>query len=100
MVAAQSTCISGLVAEQSVKSGSGTANPTVVCGAPAPSTPWQAAQVARKISSPVLGGLMARLGGGAPAALLTPTRNATTGNAAARRLAAIRFGKESMITTK
>jgi hypothetical protein len=43
--------------------------------------------------------LTARVDGGAPAAPLAPTRNATTGRATAEMLVAMRFGTESMITS-
>jgi len=104
MIAAQSTFISRLLGEQSVKSGSSTAKPTMLRGAPAPSAPWQAAQVVRKISSPLLAARAGRrrgevsfgavvtwlrrwVGERTPVTPPTPTRNATIASATAGRFA-------------
>jgi hypothetical protein len=54
MVAFQSTSSSGVVPEQSVKSGNvdGRSNIVLVSGAPAPVAPWQPAHPDWKIASP------------------------------------------------
>src|SRR3954468_13809934 len=52
----QSASISGVVASQSVKSGSGTSKPTWLFGLPRPSAPWQGVQAGANTGAPVRGG--------------------------------------------
>ena len=47
MTASQSESGSRVANEQSVKSGTGRSNPSVVCGTPVPFAPWQLRQAAR-----------------------------------------------------
>src|ERR1700687_1621382 len=102
MTAAQSTVISAVVAAQSLNTGRGCANPTVLRGAPPPACAWRNRLRGTALSRIALALLWraACIGAGAPTAPLAPTRNATTGTATARRPAATRFGKELMVTTK